>query len=168
MPGYQEFIEDTEYASSTPGAVVGIRFTRRSDNAVFEAICTGCTPTFAREQLPRETVGNVNPTEIVEGRNNVTVSFNGYFSAKISDTFLMNSQDWGNAQFDVHRYFTTGKGTGVTAHPYEEIILDVYMGWSMANQTTPQGGRNQLTFDVSGPALTRMTGLQYATQGGLM
>lgn len=167
MAGYQEFIDSEYYSSGLAGAIIGIRFIRRSDGKVFEGFCTGATPALATEQIPHEAVGNANPSEIIQGRNNVTVSFNGYFSADIGDNFLLNSLEWGQSSFDVQRYISTGLGVD-GGHPYEETIIDVYLEWSMASSNQPQGGRGALTFDVNGPAKLRLTGKQFAEQGGLM
>lgn len=158
--GYTTWEESNQYHAGIAGAIVEVKLIRRKDGAIFTGIMTGCTPSFTREQIPREVVGNVNPTEIITGRNNVTLSFNGYFDPSLNDSFLLNSIDWGNDDFDVHRFINAGD--------FKETIIDVYFGWKPANQTTPQGGRNALTFDMSGPALQRLTGKQFSQRSGLM
>ena len=146
------------YLGGLAGAACIIQLVDEADPSVSFTGFSGMSINEAFEAIPLEEAGNDGVDEILQGRNTVAVTFNGFFRPKENDEQLITRQNFVGKRFVAFRKYIRGTFAGT--------VIDVVTGVTIDSQGTQQGARGAITFTTSAQATRRYSGAEWATLTG--
>lgn len=151
---YAEFRASQAYRERVSGSHILVKFQHESDpNRLLVGAATSISFSESREAIPAEEMGQLVPSEIIEGRNDLSLSVSAFWTPEWNDR-IPSTNELGGSWVIQEIMADEREGAGT--------VLGVYVGCKIRTVSASQSGRGSRTADLGFIAIKRYTGQQWA------
>lgn len=151
---YAEFKTLKAYRERVSGSHILVKLQHESNSArLLVGAATSISFSESREAIPAEEMGQLVPSEIIEGRNDLSLSVSAFWTPEWNDR--IPSTDELGGSWTIQEVVAPGReGAGT--------VLGVYVGCKIRSVSASQSARGSRTTDLGFIGTKRLTGQQWA------
>lgn len=151
---YAEFKQLAQYKERVSGSHILVKIINETDpSRVFIGAATAINFSENREAMPAEEMGQLVPSEIIEGRNDLSLNVSSFWTPKWNDSVPSTNELGG--RWSIFKIMAPEREGADT-------ILEAFTGCVMRTVSASLAARGAGTFDIGFVAIQRYTGQQWA------
>lgn len=151
---YADYKALQAYRERVSGSHILVKLQHESDpTRLLVGAATSISYSESREAIPAEEMGQLVPSEIIEGRNDLSLSVSAFWTPEWNDR-IPSTNELGGSWTIQKVVAPEREGAGT--------VLEVFVGCKIRSVSASQSARGSLTTDLGFIGIKRFTGQQWA------